>query len=158
MVLGGGSGSETIFKMPELFGCGRPHVLKSSLSALIWKSVPLVLLLRVTEELTTKSEGSTFSCAKLRCANRRASYQFTLIWTKNWEEGGGPGLVSLRPQAAECLDTEACDFQILTIFTQPHRLCSWSQSEIYQNLDSNSAATLGPRAQVNCTSNRYPEI
>ena len=61
-------------------------------------------------------------------------------------------LVSLRALAAECRDTEACPFQILSRFTQPHRLCSWSQSEIYQNLDSNSAATLGPRAQVNCTS------
>ena len=59
--------------------------------------------------------------------------------------------MSLRPHAAECRDTEACDFQILTRFTQPHRLCSWSQSEICQNLDSNSAATLGPRAQVNYT-------
>ena len=54
--------------------------------------------------------------------------------------------------AAECRDTEARPFQILSRFTQPHRLCSWSQSEIYQNLDSNSAATLGPRAQVNYTS------
>ena len=53
--------------------------------------------------------------------------------------------------AAECRDTEARPFQILSRFTQPHRLCSWSQSEIYQNLDSNSAATLGPRAQVNYT-------
>ena len=60
--------------------------------------------------------------------------------------------MSLRPLAAECHDTEACPFQILTRFTQPHRLCSWSQSEIYQNLDSNSAATLGPRAQVNYAS------
>ena len=60
-------------------------------------------------------------------------------------------VVSLRPLAAECRDTEACDFQILTRFTQPHCLCSWSQSEICQNLDSNSAATLGPRAQVNYT-------
>ena len=64
----------------------------------------------------------------------------------------GLKLVSLRPLAAECRDTEACDFQILTRFTQPHCLCSWSQSEICQNLDSNSAATLGPRAQVNYTS------
>ena len=60
-------------------------------------------------------------------------------------------VVSLRPLAAECRDTEACDFQILTRFTQPHCLCSWSQSEICQNLDSNSAATLGPPAQVNYT-------
>ena len=57
-------------------------------------------------------------------------------------------LVSLRALAAECRDTEACPFQILSRFTQPHRLCSWSQSEIYQNLDSNRAATLGPRAQL----------
>ena len=57
--------------------------------------------------------------------------------------------MSLRPLAAECRDTEACPFQILTRFTQPHRLRSWSQPEICQNLDSNSAATLGPRAQVN---------
>ena len=61
-------------------------------------------------------------------------------------------LESLRPLAAECRDTEARPIQILSRFTQPHRLCSWSQSEIYQNLDSNSAATLGPRAQVNYTS------
>ena len=53
--------------------------------------------------------------------------------------------------APECRDTEACDFQILTRLTQPHRLCTWSQSEICQNLDSNSAATLGPSAQVNYT-------
>ena len=58
-------------------------------------------------------------------------------------------LESLRPLTAVCRDTKACQIQILTRFTQPHRLCSWSQSEIYQNLDSNSAATLGPRAQVN---------
>ena len=62
--------------------------------------------------------------------------------------------------AAECRDTEARPIQILSRFTQPHRLCSWSQSEIYQNLDSNSAATLGPRAQVNCTSHHHikPEV
>ena len=59
--------------------------------------------------------------------------------------------------AAECRDTEARPIQILSRFTQPHRLCSWSQSEIYQNLDSNSAATLGPRAQVNCTIIAYLE-
>ena len=64
-------------------------------------------------------------------------------------------LVSLRAVAAECRDTEACPFQILSRFTQPHRLCSWSQSEIYQNLDSNSAATLGPRAQVNYANCTY---
>ena len=59
--------------------------------------------------------------------------------------------------AAECRDTEARPFQILSRFTQPHCLCSWSQSEIYQNLDSNSAATLGPRAQVNYTIDRRSE-
>ena len=64
-------------------------------------------------------------------------------------------VVSLRLLAAECRDTEACDFQILTRFTQPHRLCSRLSTEIGQNLDSISAATLGTRAQVNCTKVRH---
>ena len=59
-------------------------------------------------------------------------------------------LESLRA-AAECRDTEACPFQILTRFTQPHYLCSRLSTEISQNLDSNNAATLGPSTQFNCT-------
>merc|ERR1711978_832391 len=64
-------------------------------------------------------------------------------------------IASLRALAAECRDTEACPFQILSRFTQPHRLCIWSQSEIYQNLDSYSAATIGPRAQVNYANKNF---
>ena len=61
---------------------------------------------------------------------------------------GAWSVVSLRPLGAECRDTEVYDFQILTRFTQPHCLCSRLSTEISQNLDSNSAVTLGPCAQV----------
>ena len=59
------------------------------------------------------------------------------------------------PLGTQCRDMEACNFQILTRFTQPHCLCSRLSTEIRQNLDSNSATTLGPWAQVNYTNQNH---